>query len=327
MMAVTDLPALRRGRAALYRAGAACLTRARGVALAPRAPLVIATALAAVLGWQLGALIWQLVPGPGAEGVPAAAAMSAAETSRSPGSGGGAGRGVAGRLFGERAGEAGQEAAPQRPERAPETRLNLSLRGVFAVGDGAGFAYIVTQGGDESVYSRGDALPGNARLERVYGDRVLLDRDGTLETLWLDRADVASRESPRRERGASRERGGSVPEGFDRQRAGETARALRARLREDPSQLMQMVQFQPYEDDGELRGFRVQPRGDVNERLLRGLGLTREDVVTSINDIPLNDRGRLGEVIETLDSANEARVRFLRDGDPHRVRIPLAGGG
>lgn len=319
-MAAADPSARQRGRTALHRAGAACLARARALALAPRAPLLVATVLAAVLGWQLGALIWLLVPGPGAERGPAAA-VSAAGATPSPDSGGDAGRGPAGRLFGERSGEARQESAPERPEQAPETQLNLGLRGVFTVGDGAGFAYIVTQGGGESVYAPGDALPGNARLERVYADRVLLSRGGTLETLWLDRVDVAARESP------GRERGGSVPDDFDRQRAGETARALRARLREDPSQLMQMVQFQPYEDNGELRGFRVLPRGDVNARLLHGLGLSREDVVTSINGIPLSDRGRLGEVLETLGSADEARVRFLRDGDSHRVRIPLAGGG
>lgn len=283
--------------------------------VAPRAPLAVAAALAAVLGWQLGALAWWAVPDPAPTSTSALSAVSAATLPQPSNAGYEEERIVAGRLFGEPA-EAKGGAAPL-PEEAPETQLNLTLRGVLTVGAGDGFAFIATGRAGESVYTPGQALPGNARLERVYGDRVLLSRNGALETLWLDRDESAARRS------TSRRQDDGVTQRFDSDRAARTARDLRARLREEPAELMRAVQFEPYEHNGKLHGYRVLPRGDATE-LLRGLGLTPDDVVTSINGIPLDDRRRLGEVVQALRTADEASVRFLRDGTTQSINIPIA---
>ncbi|MDZ7748687.1 MAG: type II secretion system protein N [Halofilum sp. (in: g-proteobacteria)] len=236
-----------------------------------------------------------------------------------PGEGVAAARG----LFGEAPDTETGASATSVPETAPETQLNLTLRGVLTLGEGNGFAFIVTGRGEESVYTPGETLPGDATLERVYRDRVLLSRRGSLETLRLDRENASAMASST----TGHQQGGTAVEDFDRQRASETATALRARLREQPAELMRMVRFEPYQQNGELQGFRLRPRGDVNERVLRGLGLTPNDVVTSINGIPLSNRSRLGEVLNVLGRTDEARVRFLRDGEARRINIPMGDGG
>ncbi len=73
------------------------------------------------------------------------------------------------------------------PTVAPETKLNLVLRGVISSDVPAeAIAIIATRGGaDEKGYSPGDRLPGGAELQEIYQDRVILKHRGRLETLTL----------------------------------------------------------------------------------------------------------------------------------------------
>lgn len=81
------------------------------------------------------------------------------------------------------------EVASQKgiPTVAPETKLNLVLRGVISsdVPTDA-IAIIATRGGaNEKGYSPGDRLPGGAELKEIYQDRVILKHRGRFETLTL----------------------------------------------------------------------------------------------------------------------------------------------
>jgi len=69
---------------------------------------------------------------------------------------------------------------------APETRLKLTLRGVFASEDSSGGRAIVGDPqGKEENYAVGDPLPGGAKLSEIYPDRIILERNGRFETLRL----------------------------------------------------------------------------------------------------------------------------------------------
>ncbi len=71
-------------------------------------------------------------------------------------------------------------------ESLPETQLKLVLRGAFAAAneDEAG-AIIEDERKVAEQYNIGDELPGNATLNAVYADRVVLARNGLLETLYF----------------------------------------------------------------------------------------------------------------------------------------------
>lgn len=67
---------------------------------------------------------------------------------------------------------------------APETRLRLKLRGVFAHSDNdQSRALVAEQDKSAQYYRLGDSLPGGATLDRVATDHVVLNRNGVLETL------------------------------------------------------------------------------------------------------------------------------------------------
>lgn len=277
-----------------------------------RLPLLAAILLALMLGWQLAGIGWRLLP-TAEPGQPAAARIVEPDMVDAGSSNSGAMRRLASlHLFGTPPDE--DTATAERsaePEDAPETRLDLDLRGLFAVADGQGYAIIRTAGDGEQVFAVGDRLPGNARITGIYGDRLLLRRDSNLETLWLGDA--------RKEATADRRNG---PPDQPATEMAQTARTLRAELLDNPAQLARMVRFQPYQQDGELIGFRLRPRGDHAETL-RELGLTSEDVLTEVNGIPLNDPRRGEEALEELRDAREVNVELLRDGQRMNVTLSL----
>ncbi len=88
---------------------------------------------------------------------------------------------VAGNLFGVN-GSTLQAAVTT--ESVPETRLKLELRGTFAsTMEDESRALIAEKGKSSNYYKLFDQLPGGASLERIEAGRVMLKRNGRLETL------------------------------------------------------------------------------------------------------------------------------------------------
>lgn len=72
------------------------------------------------------------------------------------------------------------------PEKLPETKLKLKLTGVHAGQlDEENGALIEGPDRSTSYYKVGDQLPGNAILNRVFPDRIIIERSGKLENLYF----------------------------------------------------------------------------------------------------------------------------------------------
>ena len=86
-------------------------------------------------------------------------------------------------------GRADSRQATQRGADAPETKLNLLLKGVIASSDEENaVAFIAAgKGTTEKSYAIGDNLPGGAILKDIYEERVLLEYRGRMENLSLRR--------------------------------------------------------------------------------------------------------------------------------------------
>jgi len=86
-------------------------------------------------------------------------------------------------------GQASIAATEQRGASAPETKLNLLLKGVIASSDVRNaVAFIAAgKGATEKPYAIGDNLPGGAILKEIYGERILLEYRGRMENLSLRR--------------------------------------------------------------------------------------------------------------------------------------------
>ncbi len=149
-----------------------------------RAARMVNVALLILIAYSVGSYAWTLwakskVPAAAAPVIPALAPAPQVDI-------------AALHLFGGSSVEPGAEAA-----NAPETPLNLTLRGVFSSDDQeAAYAIIAGPDGEEMSYGLEDELPGGAVLKAVFPDRVTLSRNGRSETLSLPRQILENKPLP-----------------------------------------------------------------------------------------------------------------------------------
>ncbi len=72
-------------------------------------------------------------------------------------------------------------------EQAPETRLNIILSSIFQSNQPENSRVLISVGSDTQSYKIGDVLPGQAVIEDILTDRVLLRYQGQLQVLLLPR--------------------------------------------------------------------------------------------------------------------------------------------
>jgi general secretion pathway protein C len=188
---------------------------------------------------------------------------------------------------------------------APNTTMPLILAGVIADPDPAkGVAIIGENAAAGKLYSVGAAIPGGVHLHGVYSDRVLLERNGGLETLMLPRTPVSSRPAP----GAA-----AAP------------RAAAATTSREPASLLAgLVRVQPVFNQGKLQGYRIFPGGGHGTSAFNQLGLKSGDLIEAVNGTALDDAARAMEVLGTLSSAATATVTVSRNGQSQEVNLNLA---
>jgi general secretion pathway protein C len=260
--------------------------------------LVVAIAAAAA------DLAWRLMPAAGQGPAPAAAPQDAR------GSGERGPDAARHALFGEPEEAAGGEAEITE---APETTLQLVLRGVIATGSaGTARAIIAGRSGEES-YRIGDDLPGGAVLERIFPNRVLLRRNGRFEELRMPRADLAR---PAEQEDDLVSTGDIEPDLSESE-----VRDFRERLRSDPGSLAGIFRASPVRENGEVRGYRVRPGRE--DELFRRFGFQAGDIITEVNGTPLDSPQRGMELMNELGRAERLSVVVERDGQRRRIEMRL----
>jgi len=201
------------------------------------------------------------------------------------------------------------------PANAPDTRLQLTLRGVLASDEpGGARAIIADPKGSDEQYAIGDALPGNAELSEIYPDRVILMRSGRYETLRLP---VNSRPA-----GNLARQGRTAPGAVQSMNDNPQARlaAVRQQLRQDSRKIDGLLRAAIEKDEtGKMIGYRISPGRDP--ALFAELGLVDGDVVTQVNDMDLSDPANSARALQSLQSGDSVSVMLLRDGQEQLVTL------
>jgi general secretion pathway protein C len=192
---------------------------------------------------------------------------------------------------------------------APQTSIPLVLTGTIAGNDPQnGLAILGQTAQTVKVYAVGDSVPGGAKLHSVYSDRVVIERDGQLESLALPRQLNAGNAPP--------------PSTAALQGDGSSIERMRRMITEQPGLLADVMRPQPVMDHGRMNGFRVYPGRD--RMAFMRLGLRPGDQVTAINGTPLDDRDRGEQILHTLGSSSEAHVTVIRNGQQQDLVLNIA---
>jgi general secretion pathway protein C len=284
----------------LPRALPAALSRfARPSAAAGLLPQALTVLAAAAVAGQLALLVWKFAP----------AARRPPPVATLPAGGARADLGAVLRapLFGMPATAAGATGAD-----APRTRVALVLAGTLAVRDPkAGLAIIGESAQAARLYAAGSSLPGGVRLHEVYTDRVILDRDGMLETLPMPRQVAAGT-------GVSGARL-SLPGNSAEPSLGENVQRL---IAQGPEVIGEVLRPMPMYANGQLKGFRVYAGRD--RRKFAKLGLQPGDLVTQINGVPLGDAQHGMEILRSLGNSGSASVTVERGGVVQQLTVDTA---
>ena len=188
------------------------------------------------------------------------------------------------------------------PVEAPETKLNLILKGALASNDPHhARAIIADPRGVEKQYAVGEQLPGNAELSEIHADRVILKRNGRFETLRLPRDKqstntVASRTVTARPIASPRERLNSA----------------RQQLQQGSPNLSNLVRATPKRgEDGKTIGYTLSPGRDPD--LFAQVGLQEGDVAIQINDIKLDNPTNSARALKSMQSGESVSVTVMRN--------------
>lgn len=198
---------------------------------------------------------------------------------------------------------------------APETRLKLTLRGVFASDDSKSASMRAIVGdprGKEESYAPGDPLPGGAKLSEIYPDRIILERGGRFETLRLPKKTMNT--------------GSAAPGSSSRARTATSGNAAafsryRSEIKRNPSSLMNYIRTTPERKDGKFIGFRLQAGKDPGA--MKELGLVPGDIVTSINEVQIDSPAKGMKAMQALGEGDSVNVVLLRDGKETSMSLTL----
>jgi general secretion pathway protein C len=218
---------------------------------------------------------------------------------------------------------------------APETRLRLTLEGIFLAENPQESAAIVAEPGRPGeLVVVGGKLPGSAVLTEVHADRIVLRRGSVFETLRFpdeptlisaqdaagammpegsaDVPDYAAEQQPQDYVEPQYEGG---PPSADAGTAADTAslagivQSYRERLQQDPNGTLNALGMAPVAVDG-AQGYRLDNL--ANSPYLAQTGLQAGDVVLSVNGRPVGDVQQDHLEIDNILAQGSARLEVQR---------------
>jgi general secretion pathway protein C len=270
-----------------------------------RLPTLAAIVLALLIGRAAADLVWILVPTPqAARWQPPPAAPVAPRASDAPDINAIAGSGLFGRY---------QAAPTDSLENAPDTPLNLTLLGLLADDREQYSRALIANGTEEQSYAVGDDVARGVTLQAIFPDRVILSRNGRLETLRLerDKPGAGGDFTPPVAQAEERAPGAPAP-----------LAAIRDEVLKDPARASEYVRVQPANVGGQLKGYRVYPGKDRSA--FSAAGLRPGDLVTSVNGVQLDDPAKALQMLGDLGQAGQVNLVVERGGQSQNISINLS---
>lgn len=201
--------------------------------------------------------------------------------------------------------DAGTPVAAAVKQNAPATNLRMKLEGVLvAARPELSGAIVAGTDGTTAYYRVGDVMPGDVELVEVEGQRVLIRRNGEVESLAFEDGDSEVMVSQVDEQGFD------SPEAF--------VAEAQAQLAAEGDAALQKYGLQPAEP-GAAQGYVY----DGSSAMLSALNLKAGDVITAINGQALGDIEQDRELLNSWRDQSQIEIEVMRDGASFTVSYAL----
>lgn len=217
---------------------------------------------------------------------------------------------------------------PDTPDTPPPVRkdtsspLVLNLLGIVSSPHNAlARAIIQEQGKEDGIFAVGAQIAGRATVEQITPKTVaLVLADGTRQVLTLpdDGAplsqggtDNASAPLPDVDQAAS--------DKVEPPLSPPSLGGLREELVTNPERIVEYIRFAPVSRGRQFIGFRVSPgrNGDVFQQI----GLRNGDIITAVDQVPMDSPQRGFEVVQKIASAQQINLTVSRGGSERNITI------
>ncbi|MEE4244409.1 MAG: type II secretion system protein GspC, partial [Kangiellaceae bacterium] len=227
-------------------------------------------------------------------------------------------------LFGDAAAKPVEQPIVEETVAATETRLPLKLKGIYAADDDTRASAIIEAAGKQKVYFIGEPVDGaqGAKLHQVKPQQVILQRAGRFESLTLIQQESVIDVVDDRRSKLSAVSIKPKPRLVDNPRVKRELTSMKEKFQDDPSSLKDAIRYSIYQEDGEVKGFKISP--GKSRQLFVDLGLRRNDIVTSLNGIDITDLSQMDELKEIMNTADEVSLTILRNGQPQDISVVLS---
>lgn len=223
---------------------------------------------------------------------------------------------------------------------AADTQLNLILRGILGSNEEKAGRAIIASGERADVYAVGDTLPvgSNVTLAKVLDGRVIINNNGSFESLWLFKEDPNAPKLATSFSGAapSANNEWATPGGYANPPYQQPPPPMLVdrgpvvdspRFGADPSAaaasktLADVVAMSIYREGGQVVGYKIRP--GRNAEMFNSLGLQTDDIVTAVNGVPLSSPGKIMEIYKSMGSATSANLEIRRGGSTVNLDVML----
>ena len=204
----------------------------------------------------------------------------------------------------------------QQQTKAPETKLNLTLKGVLAAIPMEMASAIIAQGknGKEDIYGIGDKMPGGVTIKEIHPEYVVLERSGRLETLKLQKLSGVDGFGSG---GKSNLQSGSSSNRYSQGSPAAALKDIRSNIMKNPTSFGEYALPVVVKENGKQIGYRLKPQ--QKGQMLSELGIESGDVITQINGVKLDNQQNGISALRKLSTANNLNIVVKRNG----AEIPL----
>ena len=220
-----------------------------------------------------------------------------------------------------------QAVVQQKVIDAPETRLRLDLKGVFAsTNTQQALAIISSSKSQDKTYRIGEMVTPGVSLHAVYADRVILKRNGRFETLRLPKPKLENSaiynsnivdhmvESTK----LSNTLSVTSPAITQSASSSQRLRKMRDTLVNDPAKIWKEVRINPVMKEGQVQGYTLVHN---DQALMKALNIRKTDIITEINGEPLSNPATLYGLIGSLSSQQSLDLTIERNGQQQSIQL------